>query len=161
MSRLLLHVFVFLSVVPWAITATAQAATHDCSAVIEDARRLACFDASFPPSAAVKEEIDKASRERALREFGLDGTQLRDLDPGRKGDDEGPARIEAVVRGVEYGQRNERSVTLDNGQVWVLPEATSRGHLETGDRVVVRSAALGSFVLVTPGRALLRARRVK
>lgn len=136
--------------------------THPCTQVVDPGERLACYDAAFPPSAdARKAAVDiEAQREAALRDFGLNKMQLRESQPERM-QVIAPDRIEAKVVRVHQTADGKRSVTLDNDQVWLLTEATSKGWLEDGDRVVIREAALGSYMLLTPSRIALRARRIR
>lgn len=139
----------------------AFAQSHECARVPEASARLACYDAAFPPvrDEAALAAAAEARREQAVKDFGLDAGQLRERAPESERV-ELPSRIEASVARVTERGNGQRVVTLDNGQVWLLTEATSKGPLKEGDRVTLRAGALGSYVLVTPGRATLRARRV-
>ena len=139
-------------------TAAPQAATHACTSITGASERLACYDAAFPP---VANAVDLGSqRERALKEFGLNKSQLRDRDPERMRV-VAPDRIEGSVARMSVRPSGERVITLDSGQVWLLTEVTMKGPLQTGDRVTVREAALGSHMLVTPKNVALRARRIQ
>jgi len=147
---------------PTAATAAVPSGhAHACATLRAPAERLACYDKAFPPAPDAQPGVDvKAEREKALRDFGLNKAQLRVRDPERMRD-ASPGQIEATVRRLSARATGERVVTLDNGQVWLLTEVTSRGHLVSGDRVVLREAALGSFMLLTPKRVPLRARRIQ
>ncbi|WP_425529821.1 hypothetical protein [Xanthomonas campestris] len=135
-----------------ATSATAQeAATHACASVLDPLPRLACYDASFPPSAAVR----AAEAGRGIREFGRDPAHTPATLTGKP-----PAQVSATVRAVAYQTDGARVVVLDSQQRWALTESTSRGHLAEGDAVTIRSAAMGSYMLVTPGGVALRARRI-
>jgi hypothetical protein len=138
-----------------------ESAGHECARVLDGTERLACYDAAFPP---VRDEAALAAaaelrREQARRDFGLDGVQIRERSPEAEREVL-PDRIEGRVTKLTYRDSGQRVVTLDNGQVWLLTEATSKGPIKVGDQVAVRKAALGSFVLVSQGGATLRARRV-
>lgn len=140
------------------VEAAPQTATHSCAAITAANERLACYDAAFPPGSGA---ADMASeKETALREFGLNKSQLRDRDPDRISTS-APDRIEATVAGVSVRSTGERLVTLDSGQVWLLTEATMRGHLAVGDQVTIREASFGSHMLLTPKNIALRARRIQ
>ena len=140
------------------VVAAPQTAAHACAAVTAASERLACYDAAFPPVAGA---VDMASeKERALKEFGLNKSQLRDRDPDRMGV-VAPDRIEGSVARVSVRPTGERVVTLESGQVWLLTEITMKGPLNIGDRVIIREAALGSHMLLTPKNIALRARRVQ
>lgn len=139
-------------------SAAGQQTVHACAAVIGAGERLACYDAAFPPVAGA---VDMASeRERGLREFGLNKSQLRVRDPDRMVV-VAPDRIEASVARMTVRATGERVITLDTGQVWLLTEVTMKGPLRIGDRVMIREAALGSHMLLTPKNIALRARRIQ
>lgn len=148
-----------------AMTAAATAAessTHACASVADPTQRLACYDAAFPPAgdaqfgAIVDPEIARA---QALKDFGLNKAQLSAREPERMRE-LSPERIEATVAGITNRSTGERVLTLDNEQIWLLTEVTSKGRLRVGDRVVLRTAALGTYKLITPGRVPLRAKRI-
>lgn len=129
--------------------AGAQDAPHRCAAVSGASARLACYDAVFPPTAAVRQ----AKAEHTLRQFGADARPDRSEDRAEQ--------LQARVLAVEYRRDGTRIVTLDNRQRWLLTEPGSRGHLADGDVVELRRAAMGSFMLVTAGGVVLRARRIE
>lgn len=160
-SRCVTGAIVLAALVGAAPTAAAQA-THACASTADAAERLACYDAAFPPGPQAQGALVDlaAQREIALRDFGLDKAQLRESEPERM-QVVAPDRIQAKVVNVVDGGSGRRTVYLDNGQVWLLTEATSRGHLEGGDAVTVREAAFGSYMLLTPRGLGLRARRVR
>lgn len=138
--------------------AAPQAATHACAAITAASERLACYDAAFPP---VPEAVDLASeKERALKDFGLNKSQLRERDPDRMSV-LAPDRIEGSVARVSVRPTGERVITLESGQVWLLTEVTMKGPLRTGDQVTIREATLGSHMLLTPNNIALRARRIQ
>lgn len=139
-------------------TATASGPqSHDCAGIASPTERLACYDAAFPPLSDPKALAQ--AKEKAVAEFGLSADQLRERDPNRARDLE-PSRIEATVAALTQRSDGTRVITLDNGQVWVLTKVTSKGPLNVGDRVRVRAAALGTYMLVTPGGVPLRVRRM-
>ena len=140
------------------VAAAPQTTPHACASVTAASERLACYDAAFPP---VPDAVDMASeKERALKEFGLNKSQLRERDPGRM-NVLAPDRIEGSVARVVVRSTGERVVTLDSGQVWLLTEVTMKGPLSAGDRVTIREASLGSHMLLTPKNIALRARRLQ
>ena len=148
-----------MAVASLVMTTTVSAAeSQQCAAVADPAERLACYDAAFPPlSGAASLE---ATREKDLKNFGLNQVQQRASVPENQRVAL-PDRIEAAVTAVRTLAEGARTVTLENGQVWLLPEVTSKGHLEAGDHVVIRKAAIGTFMLITPGRIALRAKRLQ
>lgn len=163
MSIPLSQAFASVALIFAVVTAAAQspAQSHRCASVKDPAARLTCYDKAFPPAADARTGVDiQADKEKALRDFGLNKAQLRVRDPeGMR--EVSPGQIEATVTRISARSTGERVLTLDSGQVWLLTEVTSRGHLRVGDRVVVREAALGSFMVLTPKRVPLRARRIQ
>lgn len=165
MSIPLLHalasVALSLAMVMGATAAEPSAKSRSCAAVADPTERLACYDAASPPAGDARAALVdlEAERIKALRDFGLNKVQMRVREPERMRD-VSPDRIEAKVARVSYRGTGERVITLDNGQTWLLTEVTSKGRLQVGDQIVVRTAALGSFMLLTPGRVPLRARRI-
>jgi hypothetical protein len=151
-----------ISVAALSLAGSAIAAeTHPCASVVDPNERLACYDAAFPPVANARAaETAEARRARQEREFGLSGTQKIARTPEAEREAL-PDRIEAAVTTIYSSPTGERIVTLDNGQLWMLTEVSSTGRLKSGDKVVVRKAAMGSFMLVTPSRIALRAKRIQ
>lgn len=162
MSKTALSCFAagFWLLLPGAATAGPQQ-SHPCASVVEADARLACYDKAFPPVAGAQSEVAdlEAQRKQTIEEFGFNRHQLFERKPERQRESE-PDRIEATVEGVLERPSGERVVTLENDQVWLLTEGTSRGRLKSGDEVTIRNAALGSFMLVTPSGIALRAKRL-
>lgn len=108
---------------------------HRCAIIVDDARRLACYDEAFgaPDSPA----NDEARREEASN-----------------------FSFSAVVSGLE--RRGERFVaTLDNGQVWSQAETNTRIDIRVGDTVTIRRGALGSYLLSDGEGLATRVKRVR
>lgn len=140
---------------PCAAAAQPAVPSHPCAAVASGPDRLACYDAAFPPS-----PVEQAARLEQIRsDFGLREAELQQRQAATAAAD--VERIEAAVASLERSPRGERIFTLDNGQRWQETNATSRGHVNEGDVVVVEKAAFGTYLLVTPARAGLRVRRIK
>lgn len=133
--------------------------SHPCASVVDPADRLVCYDKTFPPAAGTLSGAE-ALRQKALRDFGLHKTPARPDEPERMRDT-APDAIEGTIANLSRRSTGERVITLDNGQIWLLTEVTSKGRLKNGDRVVIRKAALGSHMLLTPARVALRARRIQ
>lgn len=145
-----------------ATAAESSVKSHPCSSVTDPTERLACYDADSPPAAGARSgTIDlQAEREKALRAFGLNKAQLRVREPDRMRATS-PDKIQATVAHVGFRPTGERVVTLDSGQVWLLTEVTLKGSLKSGDAIVIREGALGSYMLLTSKRIPLRARRIQ
>lgn len=147
---------------PPSFAAGAPAASHPCAEIAPPSDRLACYDSAFPrpDNGRAQETAPIDERSRALREFGLSREQLRKRDPERIREI-APDRVEAKLARVVKTRSGQRMVTLDNGQTWLLTEVTSKGRIKPGDPIVVKRAALGSFMIVTEAGIRLRARRLK
>ncbi len=112
--------------------AWASEESHPCAAIVDDAKRLACYDKAFgAPDAPVNEAARR--------------------------DEKSNYNFSSVVTGLE--RRGDRFVvTLDNGQVWSQTETNTRIDLRVGNPVTIRRGALGSY-LMSDGEGL--ATRVK
>jgi hypothetical protein len=144
--------------------ATAQEAAPPCAAIADANERLACYDRAFPPitgagTVASQAQLE-ASRKLAEEEFGLNPRQLFDRKPAAL-QQIAPDRLQDRVKSIVERADGQRAVTLENGQVWLLTEVTSRGRLAPGDTITLREAALGTYMLLTPKRVPLRAKRLR
>jgi len=154
-----------------ALAAAGPTDASQCAAMSDDARRLACYDALFRPSdrvapaptqteptqpaaAAAAPAVPAAAPEQ---DFGLTDLQRAERDGPRDTLDE----IRAVVTEIYESRVGKPSYMLDNGQRWRQVEATSRPMFKVGATVVIRKAALGSFMGIVPdaGGAPVRLRR--
>ena len=135
--------------------------SHQCASVVNPDERLICYDTAFPPGAGVQSAVSaEEKRRKGVEDFGLNRLQLRARSPELM-QDVLPDRIESTVTRVSTNADGKRVVTLGNGQVWLLIEPSGKGWLKQGDSVVIREAALSSYMLVTPGGVALRARRTQ
>lgn len=159
---------------------------HPCATVADDAERLACYDRTFgrpgqsdavgavraadpavtsTPVAAPVPAVTVASAPAAppadpVKDFGLTPAQQKALDPQRV-EDPGPASLRATITAVQRQRDGQFVITLDNGQVWAQNDPAERAYPKAGEAVEIRKAALGSFVLESAQRRLVRVRRVK
>jgi hypothetical protein len=145
---------------PAPAAAQGQAPAHPCATVIKPVERLACYDAAFPRSDSAVAEAKAVAEAQARQEFGLSERERRERDSASL-DAPVPDRLESTVTRLDVASNGARVITLDNGQVWQQSEVSSKGRLVVGDRVVLRNAALGSFMLVTPAKVALRVRRLR
>lgn len=164
---------VLLAVMASAAPAEDEHPGQACTRIADPGARLACYDAAFAgpgdvgtaasaPSAAPTpppEEAQRSSR-TGLEDFGLSEAQ-RQAREGDAADEKAAHSLEATIVKVASRPRGEFIVTLDNGQVWVQYEADRRARVREGDVITIRKAALGSYLLVTPGRVATRVRRVE
>jgi hypothetical protein len=99
-----------------------------------------------------------ATAQGAEQAFGLSAEQ-RVAKEENAAPEEMRARVSAVANHPRPGRW---VVTLDNGQVWEQREAGDPSRRpRPGDEITIRKAALGSFLLVAPGRGTFRVARVK
>jgi hypothetical protein len=88
-------------------------------------------------------------------EFGLSVAQRRkEPDAPVK-----PQSIDGVVTGFGTSSIGHPVVRLDNTQSWELLDELDP-LLSVGDKVTIRRAALGSFLLTTPTKRMHRVRRI-
>jgi protein involved in polysaccharide export with SLBB domain len=73
--------------------------------------------------------------------------------------DLGPRAIQARITSVARYEAGHASIVLDNDQSWVVNE--DDGRLSPGDRVTIKRAAMGSFMLLSPANHTYHARRVR
>ena len=168
-------VFISLgSMVPGLATAAAQSKGAECAAIDDPSARLACFDAAFPrasrtspPRPAVAPAAPAAAAAAVAadepiseaRKFGLSVKQRKAIEPK-------PAQAElatttAAVKTVRRLPPGYLLIGLDNDQVWQQTEIDSHIWLQVGDQVTIRRAALGSYLLDTPGHYSTRVRRIR
>ena len=145
---------------------------YDCRALTDSAARLACFDRQVAALEQADTARDIRIADRAqVREArrGLFGFSLRNLNIfGGGGDDEAEdaadpdivQEITATLTGVERNGLGRLVFTLDNGQRWIQTEATGGGRTpRAGLPIIIRRAALGSFMASVDGRPGLRVMR--
>jgi hypothetical protein len=140
------------------------AGLRDCALFAAPEARLRCFDAlaagvtgagMTSPGAALP-EVAPSSREAAKDRFGREQALVSESASGPGALSEIQSRISALRR-----QGNGRLVfELENDQVWLQVESPSQAlQVKVGDAVVIRRAAMGSFLLVTEQRRSTRVRR--
>ncbi len=123
-----------------------------CAGFEDDSARLACYDglAGRP----------RPDMPKAVADFGVTEQLKRERDP----ETWIAARPESVTRTVKSVGRNASDrlvVTLEDGQVWLQTETKSHVPVRPGDVVVIKRAAMGTFMLLTPSSVATRVRRVQ
>jgi hypothetical protein len=149
-------------------TALAQGtrpAEASCAAIVDDARRLACYDhlfrkgvteqprstadtptetsASAPTPAPAQAQARTGSAAAPEGEFGGEFRRPK----------VGPKRLNAVVTGVASLGQGLYRLTLDNGQVWDTTQADWTLDFQTSDRVIISKMMLGNFLIARAGAA--------
>jgi hypothetical protein len=159
-------------------------ALRACTAEKNDARRLECYDQAMSVrkqapavapavAAAAAPEAKAAAAEPkaaapavagaspdAEAKFGYRGAIARQELDEQAQRESGGDRIEAGVVEVARRARGELVLTLDNGQVWAQKAADS-SRVKVGDRVTIKKASFGSFLLVFPNNRTTRVTREK
>jgi hypothetical protein len=159
---------------------------QQCAAIGNDSERLACYDRIFrapaataaasPAAGAAATSVVAPSATSAVvpaaatvaapaastpsDDFGLTEAAKRAREP-EESRQKRPESISAAVARVARQPAGELVVTLENGQVWTQLQADPRARVAVGDTVTIKTAALGSFLLVTTNRYATRVRRVK
>ena len=103
-----------------------------CTALAEDATRLACYDALF-----------RATPQSAEAGFGLEGREPPPAAPLET--------IASPIATLERLRDGHVRVTLENGQVWRQTDGPRQTLWRVGDRLLVERAPLGSFVAAGGG----------
>jgi hypothetical protein len=182
--------FVFASIAiavtfaPWVRAQSLPEQMRACRAETDDSRRLLCYDRAAatldrsaasaasaapavaapaaagssvsPAAAAAAKPVASAPASSGTAEFGVSEGPL-----AAKRQATGLKEITAVVTAVSVRGRGELVVTLDNGQVWAQNEAVAYFPLNVGDTVKIHSAALGSYLLLTPAKRTTKVTRVR
>lgn len=137
---------------PWALlvagpsAAGTPGASHPCAAIAAPEERLACFDRAFPGVSSAADDFGLSAQERLDHKTG--GTKT-------------PDRITASITEVSLRKSDRAILTLDNDQSWEIGPNAGVARVRAGERVTVRKASLGSFLLSVQGGLSFRAKRVK
>lgn len=140
-----------------------------CRGIGEDAARLACFDRAASSLAAAQAGgsvvvVDRARVEAARRQaFGFSIPSLADILPAARADAAETRvlkQVEAEVVAARLGRDGKWLLSLNDGSVWRQTDTESvLRPPRAGSRVVIKSAALGSYLLSVDGQRSVRARR--
>ena len=137
-----------------------------CRAIADEKERLACFDravATFEQATASREVVvvdRKQVRDTKRSLFGLDLPGLNIFGGGP--DDEGTdvSQIESEVASAYQDGEGRWVVTLTEGGTWRQINDTILGRQpRKGSKVMIRRAAMGSYMMRIDNQAGIRARR--
>jgi len=146
------------------VPAQFQALTR-CRAETNEAARLRCYDREVAALAAAEAQgevvvVDRGEVRRARRSlFGLNLPDFRILGGGD--DKEAVERVETTVRSASRDGNGRWHIIVADGARW--SQADSRelvGDPKPGQPIVIRRAALGSFLANVNGQTAIRVRRV-
>ncbi|WP_225207073.1 hypothetical protein [Novosphingobium huizhouense] len=133
-----------------------------CRLITAEAERLACFDRSVAAMANAREQKDLVVADRAtLRETkkGLFGFTLPKLRLFGDTEGEDVAQIESTIAGVRTGKDGFAVFTLPDGARWKQTDG-GQSWARTGDKIVIKRAALGSYMARIGNRAAIRVLRL-
>ena len=138
---------------------------YACADITADADRLTCYDNAVGRVREAQTQgqfvaVDRNQVQAMRREsFGFSLPNLANLLSSRGNGDEDVDRVELQVERVIAHGDGRSTFVMSDGQRWVQVD-TRRSNVQAGDTVVVRRAALGSFMLLPErSRAALRVRR--
>lgn len=137
---------------------------YACAAVAGESERLACYDAAVGRLRQAQNTGEFVAVDRVqAEEIGRDafGFSLPSLPRLFGGDGEEPL-AEITLEIARIGRRSDggRTFTMTNGQSWTqIDAAQSNSRARPGAQVIVRRAALGSYMMSLGGGQALRVRR--
>lgn len=154
--------------------APAAETSHPCAQVRDDTDRLACYDAAFgkparpatatsagdsprPPAATPPSAPPAAGRPTAAPTAAKPERAVAKSDAPVQT----TATFTAAVTAFSRLNNGRFVVTLENGQVWQQIEPDAVAEVAVGDKVTLRPAMLGSWMLVTRAGVKTRVTRVK
>jgi len=146
-------------------TVHAEVGVHDaatCRAITDAAVRLECYDKLFAADATATAQIAAPAATAPPTIAAEPGTHFgyRGNAAATAAPDE-PKSLSFVVERVDQRPDSEFIVTFENGQVWQQVELNTRIELHHGDRVVIRKAALSSFLLTAPNGLSTHVKRIR
>lgn len=143
---------------------------YDCRAIADPTERLACYDRQVGAlqTAVTAQDIRVVDREQVRQTrrglFGLSLPSIGNIfgsgDSNNATDTDAVNELAATLRAVGRNESGRWIYTLDNDQVWIQTDASAPGRgPRAGQNVVIRRAALGSFMISVEGRPGVRVRR--
>lgn len=145
-------------------------ALRSCQQIAEGSARLACYDAAVGRVVAATEEgevriVDREDVERTRRR--LFGFSLPDIGifGGGKGEDEEDEELAMLESTITSARRNGDDwvfTIAEGGAVWQIQNPPMRlAGLRTGDKVVLKKAALGSYFIRVNGQTGVKGSRIR
>ncbi len=138
-----------------------------CRAETDPAARLACFDretGTLETARASGDVVALSRKEVRETRRSLFGYSLPKL-PFFRGDDsqdETPDEIEGVVASAGRAANSRWQIELADGAVWLTTEPDTRWATpKPGQKVTIRRAAMGSFLISVERSRSLRAMRIR
>lgn len=157
-----------IGAVPIARAQTVPAGLQACKAETDDARRLACFDREIarlsqtqPQTADNPPPAPSAPQLSAEERFGRRAEIVREERERQSAQTPALKELSAVVTGISSRGYGELMITLDNGQVWIQVAADPHFSLSVADKVTIKPASFGSFILSAPSGRGTRVKRLR
>ena len=135
-----------------------------CAAIDAPDARLTCYDrvagrgvapaagsTTAAPAAAAPGAPGPAVPTGGAQAFGLTPAHRNDVITE-------PPSVDAVIASAGAAGSGKSTIRLDNGQTWLVLDTDER--LGAGDKVSIRRAALGSFMMTTAARHSYKVRRL-
>lgn len=151
--------------------ATALVRVVECRTLTEPEERLACYDrevAALDSAEANKQVmvVDKEQVRKTRR--SLFGLQLPDLGifggNGETGDDDAEevSRLEAKIKSASQSRYGQWSFELEDGARWTQTDDHQLGvEPKPGQMIVIKRAALGSYMASVNGQRSFRIQRIR
>lgn len=157
------EVFLLILIGTWTAAADEPVdSARVCVSEPDDALRLLCYDRAMgrqPAAAATRQAAGSSAPSQLSAEdrFGLSDEQARK----KENVEQVPEleRLVSTVTKVARRSQGELVVTLANGQVWAQKQ-TQTFHVDVGETVTIKGAALGSFMMSTASGRSTRVTRV-
>jgi hypothetical protein len=154
--------------VPFARAQSIPPSLHACTAETDDARRLACFDREMARMSEPKKTdqplaVAAAPAQPPLspqEQFGRNGAMDREERERQHAQSADLKELQATVTKVTTRALGELLITLDNGQVWLQQTADPHFDVSVQDKITIKPAALGSYLMVAPSRRSTRVTRL-
>ena len=135
-----------------------------CRAVADPTQRLACFDreATSVEQAIARKDLVLIDREKArAAKRSLFGFSVPDFGGLFGGDEDQVKQIEGTIVSADYRRNLGWTIKLSDGSVWMQTDDTALVmDPRRGDKVVVRRATLGAFMVSVAKQRGFRAKRI-
>lgn len=135
-----------------------------CSAIAEDAARLACFDTAVASVIAQQDSgeitvVEKEDIETTRR--SLFGFSLPKIGLFGSSDDKADEILQSRITGLRRVRNDYWEITIEEGSVWRAANTPRRFKPQVGDPVELEAAAMGSFWFRVDGSHGVKARRIR
>jgi hypothetical protein len=144
-----------------------------CQQVTDPTQRLACFDSSVAKLKTATEQrevvvVDKDQVRRTRRSlFGFSFPDLPKIFGGGGGDSDDEQdepefqQLESTIVKVGTPGNGKWIMVLPDGAAWQYAEVNRTVEPEAGDKILIKKAALGSFMANIDGQRAIRVQRIR